>query len=228
MEVLHIQSDSVLVVSDLHLGSGWNPGYEFTDAVDNLVPTTDVVVFLGDFVDVDEGLHLSVPDVFTLRWVVMPRFPKEIIMVRGNHDSKVMLQMSRILPQLRVCDSLVVKSGDKSILMMHGHQFDKFIRKHPKTADVVEAVGNKLPIIRYIGQRVVSMFSSIASTERSAAMKLLKDPKYDMVVLGHSHVPSVEGVIPGKTYVNAGSQILPKGERTIVLIRHGKAKEVKY
>ena len=49
--------------------------------------------------------------------------------------------------------------------------------------------------------------------------KLLEEPHLDLVILGHTHVPVIEEVEPGRYYVNGGDWV---NHRTYLVLQDGE------
>lgn len=192
-----------LVISDLHLGSPNCNTDGVLETLNNI--EFDTLVINGDAYD-DLNLHRLRKDhrkVLSRIWALSNEGVK-VIWIKGNHDADILALFNNISHQYVIS----CKAGD--ICVLHGHQFDTFIRKYPLITKIVSA-------IYYYIRRVVksNRFSeyvkykskswlNVISKVRDSAIQYARQYKYRYIICGHTHHPEVyqQGEI---TYINCGS-----------------------
>src|SRR5580693_773708 len=121
-----------VILSDLHLGSdncqAKRIGRQLERIVDGEMPTRRLILN-GDVFDSIDFRRLT-----KTHWKVLSLVRKlsdhvEVIWLAGNHDGDAEI-ISHLLG-VTVMDEIVLESGDRRILILHGHKFDAFLDKHP-------------------------------------------------------------------------------------------------
>ena len=128
-----------VIISDLHLGSGVCQAKALVDFLETIHLRrlrTKRLILNGDVFDSIDFRRLK-----KSHWKVLSLLRKladeiEVIWVCGNHDGTADI-VSHLLG-LEVVDEIVVPSGDKRVLFLHGHQFDQFIERHPFATRVAD------------------------------------------------------------------------------------------
>src|SRR5262249_43671454 len=117
-----------IVLSDLHLGSANCQAKSICQLLRQVADgslNTDRIILNGDVFDSFDFRRLN-----KNHWKVLSLLRKlsdqcEIIWISGNHDGSAEI-VSHLLG-VTVKDDYVLRSGDKQIFILHGHQFDDFI-----------------------------------------------------------------------------------------------------
>jgi UDP-2,3-diacylglucosamine pyrophosphatase LpxH len=199
-----------VIISDLHLGSGVCQAKSLVDFLEGVHSNrlrTRRLILNGDVFDSIDFRRLK-----KSHWKVLSLLRKladdlEVTWVCGNHDGTAEI-VSHLLG-LEVVDEIVVPSGDKRVLFLHGHQFDQFIERHPFATRVAD---NLYRIIQRIDRshRFAKMAKRrsktfLRSTEkiRAGAVNRAKELGADVVCCGHTHlaVAFPEDPLP---YFNSG------------------------
>jgi UDP-2,3-diacylglucosamine pyrophosphatase LpxH len=112
----------VLVLSDLHIGSG----VENIDSVFSLIEKYDFVIFNGDIFelyvkDFDELMRENTVARKLHRWMILNQY--KCFYVLGNHD--IFIKDQNIGVGLTESVVINLKGWTEQIVVMHGHQFDK-------------------------------------------------------------------------------------------------------
>ncbi|HEX3148702.1 MAG TPA: UDP-2,3-diacylglucosamine diphosphatase [Gemmataceae bacterium] len=185
-----------LIISDLHLGS------------DNC-QARSLICFLEDLhEDRTESRQLILNgDVFDSidfrrlkkhHWKVLSLIRKlsdtiEIVWINGNHDGPAEF-ISHLLG-VEIRDEMILESGDRRILLHHGHRFDNFLDDHPIltaigdfTYRVLQWVDSSHTFARAAKRKSKTFLRCVAKIE-SRSLEYAKKLGCDAVCCGHTHVP---------------------------------------
>ena len=129
-----------LVVSDLHLGSDNCQADElvtFLEQVRSAELPARRLILNGDVFDSIDFRRLRKP-----HWKVLSLLRKlsdrvEITWINGNHDGPAEI-VSHLLG-VGVSDEIILDSGGKRVLLLHGHRFDEFLERYPLTTALADA-----------------------------------------------------------------------------------------
>jgi UDP-2,3-diacylglucosamine pyrophosphatase LpxH len=199
-----------LIISDLHLGSKNCQARLLTRFLDDLHDgrtESRRLILNGDMFDSIDFRRLK-----KHHWKVLSLIRKlsdrvEIVWINGNHDGPAEF-VSHLLG-VEVRDELILKSGDRLILLHHGHRFDQFIEDHP----VLTAVGDltyrvlqridKSHTVARAAKRKSKIFLRCAARIESESIEYARQLGCDAVCCGHTHlaVANEAGPIP---YYNSG------------------------
>lgn len=196
----------IIIISDLHIGACDSDRKAITKFLSQL--RCDKLIMAGDIWELwrypEDHLRDNYQDIITL-FEDIRRRGTEIIYLEGNHDGP-----NKIIdiPQLQSYD---FKLDDHNIVIIHGHEFDVWIKKLLQ------------PIAFWIGSMLCSLlgkfYKKLRITSKLQARRL-KDKalkrydEYDLVITGHSHYPEVS-----QGYVNCGDW---KGHNTYIEISNSK------
>lgn len=214
------ESDAI-VISDVHLGADVSCAKDLTHFLkriqDGKIVTRELVLN-GDVFDSWDFRRLKKHHWKSLS--ALRRLSKRIAVtwVVGNHDGPADI-VSHLIG-VNVVGHHIVASGRKRILVLHGHQFDRFLVKHPVItylADMVYRLLQKLdPSFRLARAAKNSSKTYLRCTERIAegAIGRMHEAQCHAVCCGHTH--NAETAPP---YFNSGSWVeLPC---TYLLIKDG-------
>jgi UDP-2,3-diacylglucosamine pyrophosphatase LpxH len=199
-----------VIISDLHLGSGVCQAkavVDFLEDIHHRRTRTKRLILNGDVFDSIDFRRLK-----KSHWKVLSLLRKlademEVTWVCGNHDGTADI-VSHLLG-LEVVDEIVVPSGDKRVLFLHGHQFDQFIERHPfatRFADNLYRFMQKIDRSHRFAKMAKRRSKTfLRSTEkiRAGAVNRAKELGADVVCCGHTHlaVAFPEDPLP---YFNSG------------------------
>ncbi len=185
-----------LVISDIHLGSdNCQAKYlaHFLASVRRGFMPTKRLILNGDVFDSIDFRRLK-----KNHWKILSEIRKvsdeiEVIWINGNHDGPAEI-VSHLLG-VECADEIVVESGGRKILFLHGHRFDEFISRYPfftKLADWVYNVLQKLDkshTFAKFAKRNSKTF--LRSTQKIEADSIRYAAKrgYQAVCCGHTHHP---------------------------------------
>lgn len=196
----------VLLVGDVHTGSRALTK-EKEHQLANLILHCkhDKIIIGGDFVDLlkhnDLIWHIDRhPDLFK---ALFARKDK-IIYVVGNHDEP--LKYFEHFGGIKIVPYISFKSGHKQVLITHGHEVDRYCIEHP---DLVKWLVRTEEWLEDRALNARNWFrmkfdkTIITRLEYQKELLLRKYINYDMIISGHTHLPTVE-TIENVVYGNWG------------------------
>lgn len=195
-------SDAI-VISDLHLGSDVCQAKAIESFLDFVPTVTAHLVLNGDVFDSLDFQRLK-----KHHWNVLSKLRKmsdkiKVSWVCGNHDGQA--EMLGHLLGVEVVDECVLESGSRSMLCLHGHQFDNFIEQHPWLtwlADefyrLLQNLDKSHQLARW-AKTSSKQFMHNARSVKERAVALMHKRGHDMVCCGHTH--HAEAAFP---YFNSG------------------------
>ena len=199
-----------LVVSDLHLGSDNCEARSLTRFLDDLHDgrmESRRLILNGDMFDSIDFRRLK-----KHHWKVLSLIRKlsdtvEIIWITGNHDGPAEI-VSHLLG-VEVRDELVLESGDRRILLHHGHRFDRFLDDHPiltaigdVTYRVLQRIDSSHTFARMAKQKSKTFLRCAAKIE-AESIEYAKKLGCDAVCCGHTHLAVANESGP-VAYYNSG------------------------
>lgn len=200
-----------LVISDTHLGSDNCRARAIAEFLERIhageLPTRRLILN-GDVFDSIDFRRLK-----KHHWKVLSLLRKlsdtvEIVWVNGNHDGPAEI-ISHLLG-VEVLDEIVLESGGRRVLFLHGHRFDEFIERYPLTSKLADLAYRALQwldkshtVARHAKARSKIFLRCVAKVE-AAAVEYARKRGCDAVCCGHTHAPAaVTG--RGVDYFNSGS-----------------------
>lgn len=199
-----------LVISDIHLGSdNCQARYlvHFLESIHRRELPTRRLILNGDVFDSIDFRRLK-----KQHWKILSLVRKlsddiEIVWINGNHDGPAEI-ISHLLG-VSVSDEIVVESGGKKVLFLHGHRFDRFIERWPittKIADTIYRFLQRIDTSHTIARQAKhgsKTFLRCAQEVQDRAIEYAKKLGCDAVCCGHTHLP---GGFDGPVgYYNSGS-----------------------
>ena len=181
-----------IIISDLHLGSDACQSKFLRKFLEKIEKSNvKKIIINGDMFD-----SLNFKRLKKTHWKILGDFRKlskniEIIFNIGNHDGNAE-NISHLIGAI-VNEEYVLNSGNKKILIMHGHVFDDFISNHPMitaVADFFYTLLQKIDPNKHIARlakRASKTYLRNAEIIKKRAVDYAKKNNYDIVCLGHSH-----------------------------------------
>ena len=199
-----------LILSDLHLGSDVcqaKPIAEFLEAVHDGRTPTRRLILNGDVFDSIDFRRLK-----KNHWKVLSLLRKlsdevEVTWVAGNHDGSAEI-VSHLLG-VSVADEIVVESGGKKVLFLHGHQFDRFIEQYPISTRLADAFYRLLQRIdkshgfAKFAKRRSKIFLRSTQKIEAGSVEHARKLGCQIVCCGHTHM-AVENTTGPVWYYNSG------------------------
>lgn len=199
-----------IILSDLHLGSencqAKRIGRQLEQIVNGETPTRRLILN-GDVFDSIDFRRLT-----RSHWKVLSLVRKlsddvEVTWLAGNHDGSADI-VSHLLG-VTVQDEIVLESGDRRILILHGHKFDAFLDKHPFLTWIADVVYGFLQwvdpthSVAKWAKHSSKTFLRCAQVIKSGAIEYARRKGCDVVCCGHTHVSAVDTEGP-VAYYNGG------------------------
>jgi UDP-2,3-diacylglucosamine pyrophosphatase LpxH len=199
-----------LVISDVHLGSDNCQARSLVHLLDRLRSGTlpaRRLILNGDVFDSIDFRRLK-----KHHWKVLSAVRKlsddvAVTWLTGNHDGPAEV-VSHLLG-VEVRDEVVVESGGRRVLLLHGHRFDEFIDRYPlasRAADLVyrllQRVDRSHAVARLAKRRSKTFLRCVKKVEQGA-VEYARRKGCDAVCCGHTHVPAAVTAGPVH-YFNSG------------------------
>jgi UDP-2,3-diacylglucosamine pyrophosphatase LpxH len=202
--------NDAVVISDVHLGSdNCQAKYlsRFLAAIRRGEMPTRRLILNGDVFDSIDFRRLK-----KHHWRILSEIRKlsdeiEVIWINGNHDGPAEI-VSHLLG-VACADEIVVESGGRKILFLHGHQFDEFLTRYPFITWVADRVYNLLQKIdkshhfAKLAKRKSKTFLRCAEKIEADAVRYAAKKGCDAVCCGHTHNP-VAKTTGSVHYFNSG------------------------
>lgn len=199
-----------LVISDIHLGSDNCQARALVELLDRIRRNdlaTRRLILNGDVFDSIDFRRLN-----KHHWKVLSTLRKlsdevEIIWINGNHDGPAEF-VSHLLG-VAVRDEIVLESGDRKVLLLHGHRFDDFIERYPLTslaADGLYRLLQRIDRSHTIARRAKhrsKLFLRCVEKVADGAIDHAARQGCQVVCCGHTHVASAR-IEPPVEYYNSG------------------------
>jgi len=187
--------NDAIIISDLHLGSSICQDkhiIEFLEDLESSRIQTRELILNGDVFDSIDFRRLN-----KRHWKVLSLLRKisdriAITWVCGNHDGPAE-PISHLLG-VDVRDEYVFKSGDRSVLVLHGHQFDEFVTTYPRVtflADIayrfLQWIDETHRVARF-AKNNTKVFLRCVEKVRNDAIAYAASRNIDIVCCGHTHL----------------------------------------
>lgn len=221
----------VVVISDVHLGTGVSRLQALLDVLDRI--DFDTLVINGDLVQDDNWNRLKKEAWKFLgkcrKWTSLKR-KKEIIWCEGNHDRGVFHVIGNMLGLSLVGEDkhLSLKVGQKTYIFVHGHQFDHWMPKNKLWCDVWGGLYDRLQLLlgedrRHIARNIKMRSKKVLGVSkdvRERAAAFAEAEGAHVVCCGHVHHAEDTLCENGVHYVNTGS-ITEKPSHYLVIDEEG-------
>lgn len=200
---MHI--DKILVISDIHLGS---PILRADDLLKILDQGWEQIIVNGDLLDSGKFHRYN-----KKHWKILSKLRKlskhiPVHLVMGNHDRDAEI-LADILG-LEYTKELVLRIGDRVILLVHGDQFDSFITKHPILTEIASGIYymlQRIGLSKSICRRIKETSKHWLDASEILAKKALvhiSEKDFTDICCGHTH-HAMRHTILGKNYWNSGT-----------------------
>ena len=219
----------LVVISDIHLGTYGCHAKELLFYLKSINPKT--VVLNGDIIDIWQfskrywpKSHMKVIK-YLIGWISEG---KEIYYITGNHDEMLRKFVDFELGSFSIKNKVVLELDGKKAWFFHGDVFDVTMQ-HSKWLAKLGAIGYDTLIlinkgVNYIsklfGKGKISLSKKIKNSVKSAvkfinnfeetATNIAIDNKYNFVICGHIHQPTIKKITKEKgsvTYLNSGDWV---------------------
>ena len=185
-----------LVISDLHLGSENCQAKalgHFLESIHHGELSTRRLILNGDVFDSIDFRRLK-----KQHWKILSLLRKlsdqiEIVWINGNHDGPAEI-ISHLLG-VSVQDEIVIETGPKRVLLLHGHRFDEFIERYPLTTKIADCLYRFLQTIdksHTVARHAKSkskIFLRCVQKIETLSIEYAEKLGCDAVCCGHTHHP---------------------------------------
>ena len=201
--------DAVLL-SDVHLGSDNCQAKRVCELLERIADgelATARLILNGDVFDSIDFRRLH-----KAHWKVLSLIRKlsdqiEILWLCGNHDGSAEI-VSHLLG-VAVLDDFILESGDRRLLVLHGHVFDEFIDNHPIVTWLADSVYSFLQWIdrthyfAKLAKRGSKTFLRCARKIEERSIDMARRRHCDAACCGHTHAAAAHTDQP-IAYYNSG------------------------
>ena len=201
-----------IILSDIHLGSEVSRAGKAKEVLQKYVFKR--LILLGDIFD-DLNFHRLKKDHWSLltyiRKLSNPKKQIDVIWVEGNHDAGLSKIMSHMMG-LKVYKQFIFEIGGQIVLVIHGHQFDRFLNENLFISNIAGYIYNLIQRFGGEKQRFARFLKKMSKgwlrlTEKIAigALKYAHRRKTNIVICGHTHVATKEPITANNIkYYNTG------------------------
>lgn len=203
-----------IIFSDLHLGSDTCQVEELTKFFHYISETKiDEVIINGDIFDSFDFRRMQDHHWKILSKIIKMSHKMKVTLIEGNHDipGEIIFNLFGNV----MLKKYIFSSGGKKIMVLHGHQFDTFITKHPiltSIADFFYYIIQKIDKTYWLARQIKKTsktFLRCAENVSKKAIKLANKNKCDVVCCGHTH--AVQNIFGKIEYYNSGCWTEPNG-----------------
>lgn len=215
-----------IIMSDIHLGMTDSKANEVVDFLEN--NSCETLILNGDIIDgwaIKRGAKLKPKHMRCIRKIMkISEKGTKVYWLRGNHDDFLKDFMPIKIGDIQIQEDLVIKSGDKKYLVLHGDLFDVFITKMGWLAKIGSVLYEfSLWLNRWYnryrkwrGKEYLSIAKKIKENVKFATnfinkfedhlVDLAHRKGYDGVICGHIHYPVIKK-IGDIEYMNSGDWV---------------------
>ena len=197
-----------LIVSDIHLGSNASRVKDLTGFLRS--NPTKRLILNGDVFDSSNYKRLRDKDWEFLSLLrEMTGNGNEVVWIAGNHD--MYSKNFFLLVGAKVCSEYIFSYNEGKYLVIHGHQFDRFLIKSEKVSETMRMPyrllqrmeGEKQRVSRLVKRGYKKWLRLSKRVSRGAAAHAA-GKGIGAVICGHTHHP-MDTVVHGVRYMNCGS-----------------------
>jgi UDP-2,3-diacylglucosamine pyrophosphatase LpxH len=190
-----VSGADAIIVSDIHLGSDNCQAKALVRLLVSIRERrlrTKRLILNGDVFDSIDFRRLK-----KNHWKVLSEIRKlsdeiEVVWVAGNHDGSA--EIVSHLVGVIVVDEIIVESDGKKVLFLHGHQFDQFIERYPRTTWLADTAYRWLQRLdkshhfAKLAKRRSKVFLRSSDKIREGAVEYARKKGCDAVCCGHTHL----------------------------------------
>ena len=192
------------ILSDIHLGSANCDARTLSHFLHKIKERSKKLILAGDVFDSIDFRRLT-----KHHWQVLSELRKasddmEVVWIAGNHDGPAAEIVSHMIG-VPVVEEYGLYSGDKKILILHGHKFDKFIDNHPILTwcgdmiyDLLQRI-DRSHVIARLAKHSSKHYLRCTEVIKKESVEYARKHDYDLVCAGHTH-----HAIEDPPYYNSG------------------------
>lgn len=218
-----------LIVSDLHLGAPSRYPQADGELCRILWRDWERIILAGDIFDLWRSSYWAIRKVHTTLMETIAASKCPVILIPGNHD-EVFRGLTNLDGMEVAWPTYTFMSGGKKITVCHGDTYDTsgaalsgFGAWLGSAADRIAAwlAGPGVSVQRSVRRSFVERGPGREKYARPILEAAARDIDSDLVILGHTHVPSGPEEIAGRLVVNSGD--FGTDHMTYVVVLDGKA-----
>lgn len=204
MSIMH-----TLIISDIHLGSSVSRASKLLELLNAEQYTT--LILNGDIFDDLDFTRLQHDHwelLSKLRQLSDPKYGIEVIWIAGNHDGAAQI-LSRLIG-VRVRNEYIFEWNKKRCLVIHGHQFDRFMTRNPIVSVIaswvylgIQKLDTERQFISRFLKRASKSWLRVSETVARGATLYGLLRRADVVFCGHTH-KAIKKQLHGIQYYNSG------------------------
>jgi len=214
-----------IIISDLHLGLKDSKSRELVEFLSQ--NTTDKLILNGDIIDgwaLNRGSKWKNKHMDCIKKIIKLSNKTEVIYLTGNHDEFLRDFTPIRIGNIFIDESVVIESGGKKFIVLHGDVFDMFITDMGWLAHIGSVAYDLALFInrwynRYrklIGKDYLSISKKLKNSVKLATkfvgkfethlIELAKKRGFDGVICGHIHQPIIK-TVDNIVYMNSGDWV---------------------
>jgi UDP-2,3-diacylglucosamine pyrophosphatase LpxH len=190
-----------IIVSDVHLGSNNCQVKLFDKFIDSI--NTNNLILNGDIFDSLDLRMLRRQHLNVISKIKELSKKINVVWINGNHEISS-CKLSHVIGTKAV-EQYSFISGNKKILVIHGHQFDSVIANHPFLAFLGDKIYKLLQMLD--GSHEIAKFVKHSSkiylrcrdNVKNGSLEYCRKLEHDIVCAGHTH-----NGVAGLIYFNSG------------------------
>jgi len=224
------RSVDVVVLSDIHLGTYGCKAKELLNYLQSIQP--GLLILNGDIIDGWQFSKSFFPSIHMQVIKELMRFLSQgtrVIYITGNHDEMMRKYSDLQIGNFTLTDKMVIEIDHKMTWIFHGDVFDNTTQGSARMIAKLGSNGYGLLILfnrminamlAFIGREKISISKKIMAGVNKAVAKvndleqiaasIAINKKYDYVICGHIHQPSIRNIEneEGKVvYMNSGDWV---------------------
>lgn len=194
------------VISDLHLGSVTCLHHQIRHFLETVhAGEYSLLVIAGDLLE-STGMRLSDRD-----WKVLSKLRRmtndmDVVWLPGNHDADHREILGKSLGMHIYDPDFKILTKNKTVMIIHGHQFDAAVSKHPHLTAIacwlylmLQKVDRRHRIAQWM-KKMTKKISACAPRVKTGAIDYNKYTDSNNIICGHTHKAEQDG-----PYTNSGS-----------------------
>lgn len=188
-----VKTDTV-IISDIHLGSDVSRGQEMLEVLRSWFPFRRLII-LGDLFEDLNLANLTDSDFAVIDELrrLSNMMGVEVHWIEGNHDLGGHDLVERLIG-CRTHTELVLDLFGKSYLLMHGHQFDQFMNRHP----IISGIASNIYVGVQTREGLQRNFSRWLKKKSKQWLKVCN--KVQQLAVNHAEGYGVDYIMCGHTH----------------------------
>ncbi len=231
-----IEKGDTVIISDIHLGSQKirvKKLYNFLNDLLDISPKR--LIINGDLFEFWSANYRKIgPEEYRIirKFLELSQNGIKLVYIPGNHDRAFRGFRKFTIGKVKIRNEYVVKSNGKRFLVVHGDEFDAFIRNNIVVSLVLDkfyyllikfnSFWKKILLLNnpISTQKYSSHYRKVTEKIKKAALAYARSRNMDGIVIGHTHWPEIFEDQKNILYINSGDWI---ESRSYAVIKKGSA-----